>query len=176
MVTYTRDVARWSGVIAFLLLGNSVFAAGSKQWLFDLSYSVAGIALTVPVHTKEQCSADAVPIPDISRPGYQCTSRRQQWFDNKTLVWQLDCSNDWESIQGTGRVNFDGDKAAGDIHLQIINPVSPPEYMAVAFQGRPLGECKKLSPARVSKPLTGSIGVGLAKAGNKADLGDDEPE
>ncbi len=134
-------MAKLVGLIAFLL-SNTAFAGESKQWLFDLSYSVAGIASTVPIHTKDQCAADALPIPDISRPGYQCKSRARSWFD-KTLVWQIDCSNDWESIQGTGRVSFDDNKAEGDIHLQIINPVSPPEYMAVAFKGKTSGVCKK---------------------------------
>jgi len=142
MVISIRKVAKLATLLPLFSICASVFADESKQWLFEIRYSIAGISQTIPTQQHNQCLSPAAPVPDISRPGYECRSSNQSWF-GKTLVWQVDCSNEWERIQGTGRVNFDKEKAAGDIHLQIINPSSPPEYMVLSVQGKPLGACTK---------------------------------
>lgn len=142
MVIRVRKLINLAALLVPLFISNSIFAEESKQWLFDVRYSIAGILQTIPAHLQNQCLPVAAPVPDISRPGYECKPRKSSWF-GKTLVWQVDCSNEWESIQGTGRVLFDNDKAAGDVHLQIINPNSPPEYVVLDILGKPLGACKE---------------------------------
>lgn len=167
MVTYLRGLVRLTGAIALLVSGNPPLAAESTQWLFDIRYTVTGISQILSAQQQNQCLSTATPMPDISRPGYECKSSRHIWF-GKTLIWQVDCSNEWESIQGTGRVSFDKEGAAGDIYLQIINPTNPPEYMVLDIQGKPLGACKKDLREVVEKPLTRLTGRGLTTAANKS--------
>ena len=113
------------------------------SWEFDIKYDLIGIPQTFPGYTVKQCMDAKTPYPSISQPGREdeCQAQMQRSFA-RTYTWMMDCSSDWEMVQGMGRIHYYGEKARGDVHLQILNPHNPPQSMVFRIKGRHLGECK----------------------------------
>lgn len=111
-----------------------------SQWEFEISYSLIGVPQTFPIYKLSQCIDSSSPFPSINRPGNECKAQLQGEFGN-TYTWSLDCSDDWEMVQGMGRIHFMGGEAHGDVHLQILNPHNPPQIMEFLFKGKAIGGC-----------------------------------
>lgn len=110
------------------------------NWKFDVSYDLVGIPQTFPGYTIQQCLDDGTPFPTISRPGHECQMQMQGRF-GRTYTWMVNCSNDWEMVQGMGRIHYRREEAKGDVHLQILNPHNPPQMMVFHMEGHYLGPC-----------------------------------
>lgn len=110
------------------------------KWEFEVWYDFIGVPQRFPSYSKTQCVTRADPLPRISRPGHECFQRMQRQF-GRTYTWFVNCSTDWEMVQGMGRVNYWKDRAQGDVHVQVINPVNPPQPMIFHIRGKRLGEC-----------------------------------
>ena len=125
-------------------LGSTVaaspFMLNSGSWEFDIKYDLIGLPQTFPGYSQTQCIDSSSPFPSINRPGNECRAQLQGQFGN-TYTWTLNCSDDWEMVQGMGRVHYQQETAHGDIHLQILNPHNPPQMMEFSFKGRRVGEC-----------------------------------
>jgi hypothetical protein len=109
-------------------------------WEFDIRYDFIGIPQHFPEYAKKQCISTAAPVPTISRPGQECGDRLQGRF-GQTFTWQVDCTTEWEMVQGMGRSHYLGNQAIGDVHLQVLNPFNPPQPMLFRLRGRRLGDC-----------------------------------
>lgn len=116
--------------------------AEAGLWRFDIRYDFVGIPQTFPAYQKTQCLTADNLIPDISRPGQECKLESQRTF-GRVHSWQVDCSTEWETAQGMGRITYTNGKAKGDVHIQILNPYNPPEFMVFYVEGKRLGDCKK---------------------------------
>jgi hypothetical protein len=125
---------------ASALAERPAMAPGS--WEFAVDYDLIGIPQTFPGYTIKQCLDETTPFPSISRPGNECQMQMQGRFGH-TYTWMLNCSSDWEMVQGMGRIHYQRDTARGDVHLQIINPQNPPQAMVFHLKGRRLGPCEK---------------------------------
>jgi hypothetical protein len=129
-----------------LLLGASGATARQAMepgsWAFDIEYDLIGIPQTFPGYTVTQCIDDTTPYPSISRPGHECQMQTQGHF-GRTYTWLVNCSSDWEMVQGAGRIHYYQETARGDVHLQILNPHNPPQPMLFRIKGRHLGPCDK---------------------------------
>lgn len=110
-------------------------------WEFDIHYDFIGVPQSFPGFVTRQCITEAAPIPSISRPGQECTESLQGRF-GRTFTWQLNCSTEWEMVHGMGRVHYMGDRATGDVHLQVVNPYNPPQPMLFSIRGKRLGDCE----------------------------------
>lgn len=133
------------GVLALTVVGVAAVGAAPAEtglWRFTIRYDFVGIPQTFPSYEKTQCLTEMSLIPDISRPGQECTTQPRGRFGN-VQTWLLDCSTEWESAQGAGRITFGKGKATGDVHIQIINPYNAPEFMVFHIEGKRLGDCKK---------------------------------
>ncbi len=109
-------------------------------WRFNIEYELVGLPQKFPAYQFEQCLDSGPPIPNINRPGNECKVELQGIFD--TLhTWTLDCSDDWEMVQGMGRINYTGSGARGEVYLQILNPHNPPQIMSYTINGTHLGRC-----------------------------------
>lgn len=140
---------RYTSVALLTLLAmSSASALAERQtmvpgsWEFDVEYDLAGAPQPFPGYTVKQCIDNATPFPSISRPGNECQMQMQGRF-GRTYTWMLNCSSDWEMVQGMGRIHYLQNTARGDVHLQIINPHNPPQSMVFHLKGRRLGPCEK---------------------------------
>lgn len=111
------------------------------QWEFEVWYNFVGVPQRFPSYTQVQCISEGEPIPDISRAGHECRQQLEGEF-GRTYTWQLNCSTDWEMVHGMGRIHYWGERARGDVHLQVINPYNPPQPMVFHIKGQRLGECQ----------------------------------
>lgn len=109
-------------------------------WEFAIRYDFIGVPQKLPEYVNKQCITEAAPVPAISREGQECTDRVQGRY-GRTFTWQVDCSTEWEMVQGMGRIHYDEDGATGDVHLQVINPYNPPQPMVFYLRGQRLGDC-----------------------------------
>ncbi len=114
------------------------FAHGN--WEFEVSYDLIGIPQTFPGYTVKQCLDTTTPFPNISRPGNNCQTQLQGRF-GRTYTWMLNCSDDWEMVQGMGRIHYRQGEAHGDVHLQILNPHNTPQLMKFRIKGKRTGPC-----------------------------------
>lgn len=130
------------GLGGLLMAALPLQAVEPGLWRFDIRYDFVGIPQTFPTYQTTQCLTPQSPIPDISRPGHECSTQLRGTF-GQIQTWQIDCSTEWESAQGMGRVTFDGEKAHGDVHIQVLSPTSLPEFMVFYLEGQRLGDCKK---------------------------------
>lgn len=138
----------YKGGIAGLLLALLCATAGARDeagvieglWQFNVRYDFIGVPQHFPEYQVTQCITDAVPIPAISRTGQECHDRLQGRF-GRTFTWQLDCSTEWEMVQGMGRIHYTREEAASDVYLQVLNPYNPPQPMVFHLHGKRLGEC-----------------------------------
>lgn len=137
------------GLLALLLLLAQPSAAEMDRedglWEFAIHYEFIGIPQHFPAYDKRQCISRAAPVPAISRPGQECSDTVQGRFVGGTITWALDCSTEWEMVQGMGRIHYAGDTADGDVHLQVVNPFNPPQPMVFHIQGKRIGDCVKIS-------------------------------
>ncbi len=129
----------------FLLFSSTTILAGQQtvtpgSWEFDITYDLIGLPQTFPGYTIKQCIDNSTPFPSISRPGNECKMQLQGRFGN-TITWTVNCSDDWEMVQGMGRIHYNQGKAHGDVHLQILNPHNPPQMMEFRIQGRRIASC-----------------------------------
>lgn len=122
------------------LQAEMAFEAG--LWEFDISYNFIGIPQHFPSYKQKQCLTAEVPMPSISRPGQDCREILQGRF-GRTFTWQVDCSTEWEIVQGMGRIHYLGDRAQGDVHVQASNPFNPPQPIVFRLSGERLGKCEQ---------------------------------
>lgn len=127
-------------LVLFPLLSQAAPELQEGKWQFVIRYDFVGIPQHFPEYSKTQCITHQDPLPDISRPGHECTMQQQGRFSG-TYTWVEDCSTEWEMVQGMGRIHYLGDAAQGDVHLQVVNPFNPPQPMIFRINGRRLGEC-----------------------------------
>lgn len=111
------------------------------KWEFAIEYDLIGIPQTFPGYTVTECISERNPFPEISRPGHECQMQMRGRF-GRTYTWMVNCSTDWEVVQGTGRIHYLRDTARGDVHLQILNPHNPPQHMVFRIRGEHRGECE----------------------------------
>lgn len=133
------------GGIVFLLLSSPLRAEMVLReglWAFDVHYDLIGIPQHFPSYRVKQCISADAPIPKISHPEQQCKERLQGRFGHM-YTWQVDCSNEWEIVQGMGRIHYLGDHALGDVHIQVSNPFNPPQPILYRIHGEWLGKCDK---------------------------------
>jgi len=134
-------------LLAALAVGNAPTQAEQPglspgSWQFDVSYDLIGVPQTFPSYSITQCLDENSPFPSISRPGHECQMQMQGHF-GRTYTWMVNCSSDWEMVQGMGRIHYFRDHTNGDVHLQILNPHNPPQMMVFHLEGRYLGPCKE---------------------------------
>lgn len=170
MNRFLKSTTVWVALLALSVMNTSAFASESREWLFDIRYDIAGITETYPVYHHAQCLTDAVPMPDIANSGQHCSSRMHGRFGN-TLTWQIDCSSEWEMVQGVGRVTFDKGNAGGIVHVQILSPFNGPQYMVFHIEGKAGGSCGQRNSSRPITAETASIHTTAGPAGrsNSAD-------
>jgi hypothetical protein len=129
-----------------LLLSTTALQAEMRfqegLWEFDVRYDFIGIPQHFPSYKVRQCMTADAPIPTISRPGQNCTDHLQGQF-GRTYTWQVNCSTEWEMVQGMGRIHYLGDRAQGDVHVQVLNPYNPPQPIVFRLRGERLGECEQ---------------------------------
>ncbi len=110
-------------------------------WEFSIRYELIGMPQKLPEYVSKQCITESAPVPSISREGQECAERMQGRFGH-TFTWQVDCSTEWEMVQGMGRIHYAGKEASGDVHLQVVNPYNPPQPMVFHLNGKRLGACE----------------------------------
>jgi len=148
MFSYIRKLVRGSLLLALVGIASSSYAMDPAAWSFDIRYNIGGVAQPLAAYHHEQCLTEASPVPDIAKPGQSCTTRLHSRFGN-TLTWQIDCSSDWEIVQGVGRISFEDGHAGGKVHLQILSPVNAPQQMVLNIEGRAAGRCDVSSVSSV---------------------------
>ena len=114
------------------------FTPGS--WEFEVTYDLISVPQTFPSYSVSQCLDEATPFPNIPRPGNPCQTQLQGHF-GRTYTWTLNCSDDWEMVQGMGRIHYKNEQAQGDVHLQILNPHNSPQLMEFRIKGKRTGAC-----------------------------------
>lgn len=137
-----RTGAIVSLMVLFPLLSQAAPVLEEGKWKFDISYDFIGIPQHFPEYSKTQCITRQDPLPEISRPGHECTRQLQGRF-SRTYTWFENCSTDWEMVQGMGRIHYWGEEAHGDVHLQVLNPFNPPQPMIFRIRGKRLGDCDR---------------------------------
>jgi hypothetical protein len=110
------------------------------KWEFEIGYDFIGVPQKFPGYRKTQCITRDAPLPKISRPGHECQRQQQRQF-GRTYTWFVDCTTEWEMAQGMGRIHYWDDRARGDVHVQVINPYTPPQPMVFRIRGKRLGAC-----------------------------------
>ena len=137
-----------------ILLSNSASgewpALQTGVWEFDVDYDLIGIPQTFPHYTITECISDEHPYPTISRPGDECQSLPQGQF-GQTYTWSMNCSTNWETVQGMGRMHYFRNRAHGDVHLQIFNPQNPPQMMVFRLEGKYTGRQCEAEPESTQK-------------------------
>jgi hypothetical protein len=137
----------YAGGIAALLLFLALPAQAQMSieeglWEFDVRYDFIGIPQHFPSYKVKHCVSADSPIPKIARPGQNCTDSLQGRF-GRTFTWQVNCSTEWEIVQGMGRIHYLGDHAQGDVHVQVSNPFNPPQPILFRIRGERLGDCEE---------------------------------
>lgn len=120
------------------LSAETTFQEG--MWEFEISYDFIGVPQHFPSYKVRQCISESAPVPGISREGQNCTEKLQGKF-GKLYTWEVNCSNEWEIVQGMGRIKYTGETAQGDVHLQVSNPYNPPQPIVFHLDGKRLGSC-----------------------------------
>jgi len=110
------------------------------MWEFDIRYDFIGVPQHFPSYKVRQCISNNAPMPSISREGQNCTDKLQGQF-GRVYTWEVNCSNEWEIVQGMGRIQYVGEKAQGDVHVQVSNPYNPPQPMVFHLNGQRIGQC-----------------------------------
>lgn len=110
-------------------------------WQFNVRYDFIGVPQRFPDYVITQCITDELPIPSISRVGQECNDRLQGRF-GRTFTWQVDCSTEWEMVQGMGRIHYNAAEAVADVYLQVVNPYNQPQPMVFNIRGKRLGDCR----------------------------------
>lgn len=134
---------------AVLLLGGATARCAEKdtihagQWDYSIEYHITGIPQSFPAYQLSSCLDEEKPIPTITRMGQECSVSHSSRFGN-TVSWALDCSSEWEIVQGVGRIHFfPDDTFHGNINLQITGSTFPPRMMMMRLDGKRVGECVK---------------------------------
>lgn len=166
MFSYIRNPARGSVLLALLGIASSSYAMDPAEWSFDIRYNIGGVAQPLAAYHHEQCLTEAAPVPDIAKPGQSCSTHLHSRFGN-TLTWQIDCSSDWEIVQGVGRLSFEDGHAGGTVHLQILSPVNAPQQMVLNIEGRAAGRCDVSSASSVQAEQHSPAQAPTSMAGNR---------
>lgn len=112
-------------------------------WEFTISYHMPGTMLRqTESYTDTRCISRNDPMPRIERSGQECTSVLQDHF-GRSVSWQVNCSSQWEMVHGMGRMHYIDNTARGNVFMQIMGPIAPPQPMVFEINGRRLGDCEK---------------------------------
>ncbi len=109
-------------------------------WRFTVSYRLMGIPQEFSDYQIEQCLSPSDAIPHIERHT-ECSHTPHHGFMPQPLLWFVDCSSDEELVHGQGRLHFMGDRAHGNVFMQVLANTNPPQAMVFELEGRYVGAC-----------------------------------
>lgn len=110
-------------------------------WQFEIDYQIVGAPrLPGQRYASNRCLTRDDPYPRIEREGQECRLSRQPPV-GRSLSWSVNCSSDWEMVNGQGRMHYVRDHGSGDIRMQIHGQASPPYEMVFHLRARRIGAC-----------------------------------
>ncbi len=121
--------------------GAGLAQAVDGLWEHEIRYELSGTPQVFPTYVRTHCVSAQHPIPNISRPGHECTVSPKSW-DGQKIVWSLDCSTDTEIVQGMGTADYAGDQLEGNVYLQILSATNPYQSMVFTITGKRVGPCE----------------------------------
>ncbi len=135
---------------ALLLTASTAACAASAEptplapreglWRFTIDYQLVGTPQEFTDYQIEQCLSPSDPVPHIERHA-ECRHTPHQGLLTEPLLWFVDCSSDEELVHGQGRLHFSGEQAHGNVYIQVLGSINPPQAMIFELEGQYLGEC-----------------------------------
>lgn len=137
---------------AFAATGTAMAQPNMTEgnWEITMKMEMAGMPFAMPPQTLNRCITKNDVVPDMSRPGEQCTVRDQK-VAGDTVTWRVQCKGRQGTMDGEGRVKYSGKSYDGTMQAKITETSGQAMTMNYTFQGRHTGPCK----AEASKKKAG---------------------
>ncbi len=138
--------------LTILLAGSSgaAYAAApdfkAGEWNVNYQMEVTGMPFTMPPITakKTMCLDKNNYVPDNSQPGQDCKVSDQK-VNGNTVTWTMRCRAQERTIEGQGKITYQGDRYDGVMNAKLISTDTPgtPVGYQYTMQGQRLGACGK---------------------------------
>ena len=121
----------------------------TNAWGLDLqdgSYKITskvempGMPMQIPPVTVTQCITNQDPLPNQSTAGQQCNIIDTK-TEGKTVSWKMECSQQGQKMQSTGKMVYNGDRFEGTTKT-IMGPQSGNMTITTVIKGKRIGACQ----------------------------------
>ena len=161
-------------VLSFSGLAMAASPAKPGLWVITTETEISGLAgMTLPkqTHTHNQCLTQEDLVPHNDDSAEQCTVSYVRQNAN-TVTWKMTCSEQGQTMEGTGSVTYQGDQMNGQMEMRTDESAM---LISNTFTGHWKGSCSATSGQNQS---IGSHQQGRADkdepsalAGDAADVG-----
>ena len=138
--------------LTMLLAGSTgtSFAAGPDfkegEWGVSYRMEVVGMPFPMPPITarKTMCLDKNNYVPDNSQQGQECKISDQK-VNGNTVTWTMRCRAQERTIEGHGKITYNGDRYDGVMDAKLISTDSqaPAVGYKYTMQGQRVGACSK---------------------------------
>ena len=138
--------------LTLLLAGSTgtAFAAGPDfkegEWGVSYRMEVVGMPFPMPPITarKTMCLDKNNYVPDNSQQGQECKISDQK-VNGNTVTWTMRCRAQERTIEGHGKITYNGDRYDGVMDAKLISTDSqaPAVGYKYTMQGQRVGACSK---------------------------------
>jgi len=111
------------------------------MWETTVKTEMPGMPVAVPPVTTKQCVTKQDLVPDTSRGGQQCELLDTKINGDK-VDWQIRCTSQGMTTEGTGTITYQGDSYAGVIHMTMSGGPMGAMTMDQKISGRRIGDCQ----------------------------------
>jgi len=99
-----------------------------------------GMPMQIPPVTVTQCITNQDPLPNQSTAGQQCNITDMK-TEGKTVSWKMECSQQGQKMQSTGKMVYYGDHFEGTTNT-MMGPQSGNMTITTVINGKRIGACQ----------------------------------
>lgn len=129
------------GLLPFILCFCGSASAGPDmnpgKWEITSVTEMKGMPVQIPPVTRTQCLTKNDMVPQSQQPGQECQFPSVKVSGN-TVSWTMSCSNPGQTMEGKGRVIYEGDQMHGTMNMVMEEAGME---MIVKIKGRRIGDC-----------------------------------
>ena len=102
---------------------------------------IPGMPMQMAPVTVTQCLTKQDPVPNQSTASQQCNIINMK-TEGKTVTWKMECTQQGQKMQGSGKMAYYGDRFEGTINTKM-GPQSGNMTITTVVNGKRIGACRR---------------------------------
>lgn len=132
----------FSTLVCMVFFVTSAWGVDLQDGSYEITSKVEmpGMPMQMPPVTVTQCLTQQDPVPNQSTAGQHCNIIEVK-TEGKTVTWKMECTQQGQKMQGTGKMVYYGDRFEGTINT-TMGPQSGNMTITTLINGKRIGACK----------------------------------